>query len=172
MVGIICFLLSPAALVWWEVSSIRKRLGVRVSSLQKQPVLRYRLSTLFIVTSYVATLLAVIRWTGARGGDVIVWALLVAFVVIVIWLALADIVHPKRVSKRCTQHDVPVALPPDLTPPPSQPSCETDPPVPETTPSGKRTGRGRRKHWWAKGLKRVSFGRYGLWKDSGPSIPD
>jgi hypothetical protein len=159
MATIICFMLAPAALVWWEVASTRKRLRVR-----------YRLSTVFVVVGYVAVVLAVIRWLGVEGEDVLVVALLVAIAMAVLWLlgfAVADIVHPKRVAKRRDrpglQQQIP-ALPP-------QPPVATAVPDTGTTPRGERPKRRRRKHWWAKGLKRVNYGRYGLWKDGGPSTP-
>jgi hypothetical protein len=159
MVTIIGFMLAPAALVWWEVASMHRR-----------PRLKYRLSTLLAAVAYVAVVLSVVRWLRIEGEDVVVAAVLVAVAMAAVWLVgatIADIVHPRPVATRKDRLPLPHKMP---VPPPHStvqaPALEVS-----VTQPRERPKRRRRKHWWAKGIRRVNYGRYGLWKDGGPSLP-
>ncbi len=160
LIAILCVMLSPVFLVWWEVASMRRR----------RTAFRYRLATLFGLTFYVAIVVGVAREWQLRGEEILFAALIVAGVMAVVrllWFAVMDIAHPKRVDRRRELSAIPQEAP-TISPPAA--IAEIDSPD-DAARNSRNVKCRRRRHWWAKGLKRLEFGRYGLWKDSGPSVP-
>lgn len=122
-----------------------------------------------MVTIYIAVVCGIVRWGQFHGEQILFVALLVAGVMAaatVLWFAIVDAVHPKR-RGRLPEPEVP---PPEFptTSPGDRPSAQTTEAAGDDHPSKE----GRRKHWWARGLKRVNYGHYGLWKPGGQSHPD